>query len=61
MSLHDQIESKLVGSNIYGKKKTWQTVTSDKDNCTFSVVHNLLKIKSKAYNLLKYNKAYLNL
>ena len=43
------------------KKKTWQTVTSDKDNCTFSVVHNLLKIKSKAYNLLKYNKAYLNL
>ena len=59
MSLHDQIESKLIGSNIYGKKN--MTVTSDKDNCTFSVVHNLLKIKSKAYNLLKYNKAYLNL
>ena len=60
MSLHDQIESKLIGSNIYGKKKH-DRVTSDKDNCTFSVVHNLLKIKSKAYNLLKYNKAYLNL
>ena len=31
------------------KKKTWQTVTIDKDDFTFSVVYNLLKIKGKAY------------
>ena len=29
-------------------KKTSQTVTIDKDDCAFSVVYNLLKIKSKA-------------
>ena len=28
-------------------KKTWQTATFDKDNGTFSVINNLLKIKSK--------------
>ena len=31
------------------EKKTSQTVTIDKDDCTFSVVYSLLKIKSKAY------------
>ena len=31
------------------KKQTWQTVTIDKDDFTFSVVYNLLKIKGKAY------------
>ena len=31
------------------EKKTWQTATIDKDDCTFSVVYSLLKIKSKAY------------
>ena len=30
------------------KKKTWQTVTIDKDDFTFSVVYNSLKIKGKA-------------
>ena len=30
------------------KKQTWQTVTIDKDDFTFSVVYNLLKIKGKA-------------
>ena len=37
-------------------KKTWQTVTINKDDFTFSVVYNLLKIKGKAYvfeNILK--------
>ena len=47
-SLYDQIDSKLIGSNIYWKK-TSQTVTIDKDDCAFSVVYSLLKIKSKAY------------
>ena len=47
-SLYDQIDSKLIGSNIYWKK-TWQTLTIDKDDCAFSVVYSLLKIKSKAY------------
>ena len=37
-----------MGSNIYWKK-TSQTVTIDKDDCAFSVVYSLLKIKSKAY------------
>ena len=31
------------------EKETWQTVTVDKDDCTFSVVYSLLKIKNKAY------------
>ena len=31
------------------KNKRWQTVTIDKDDFTFSVVYNLLKIKGKAY------------
>ena len=47
-SLYDQIYFKLIGPNIYWKKK-WQTVTIDKDDCTVSVVYSLLKIKSKAY------------
>ena len=41
---------------ISAEKKTWQTATVDKDDCTFSVVYSLLKIKSKAYifeNILK--------
>ena len=46
-SLYDQIDSKLIGSNIYWKK-AWQTAMIDKDDCTFSVVYSLLKIKSKA-------------
>ena len=29
-------------------KKTWQTVTINKDDFTFPVVYNLLKIKGKA-------------
>ena len=33
------------------EKKTWQTATIDKEECTFSVVYSLLKIKSKAYIL----------
>ena len=28
-------------------KKTWETATIDKDDFTFSVVYNLLKIKGK--------------
>ena len=47
-SLYDQIDSKLIGSNIFWKK-TSQTVTIDKDDCAFSVVCSFLKIKSKAY------------
>ena len=47
-SLYDQIDSKLIGSNIYWKK-TSQTVTIDKDDCAFSVVYSLLKIKNKVY------------
>ena len=31
------------------EKKTWQRATIDKEDCTFSVVCSLLKIKSKAY------------
>ena len=46
MSLYDQIDSKLIGSNIYWKK-TSQTVTIDKDDCAFSVVYSLLKIRVK--------------
>ena len=46
--LYDQIDSKLIGSNIY-LKKSWQTATIDTDDCTFSVVYSLLKIKSKSY------------
>ena len=46
-SLYEQIDSKLIGSN-YWKKKTWQTATINKGDCTFSVVYSLLKIKSKA-------------
>ena len=38
---------------ISAEKKTWQTATIDKDDCTFSVVYSLLKIKSKAYISLK--------
>ena len=34
-------------SNIFEKKKTCQTVMIDKDDFTFSVVYNLLKIKVK--------------
>ena len=34
---------------ISTEKKTSQTVTIDKDDCAFSVVYSLLKIKSKAY------------
>ena len=37
-------------------KKTWETATIDKDDFTFSVVYNLLKIKGKANvfeNILK--------
>ena len=30
------------------KKKTWQTATINKDDCTFSVDYSFLKIKSKA-------------
>ena len=30
------------------EKKIWQTVTIDKDDCTFLVVYGLLKVKSKA-------------
>ena len=30
-------------------KKTSQTVMIDKDDCIFSVVYSLMKIKSKAY------------
>ena len=51
-SLYDQIDSKLIGSNIYWKK-TSQTVMIDKDDYAFSVVYSLLKIKSKAYIYLK--------
>ena len=29
------------------EKKIWQTVTIDKDDCTFLVVYSLLKVKSK--------------
>ena len=46
-SLHDQIDSKLIGSTE--EKKTSQTVTIDKDDSAFSVVYSLVKIKSKAY------------
>ena len=35
---------------ISTEKKTSQTVMIDKDNCVFSVVYSLLKIKSKAHN-----------
>ena len=34
---------------ISTEKKTSQTVTINKDDCAFSVVYSLLKIKSKAY------------
>ena len=37
----------MIRSNIY-EKKTWQTATIDKDDFTFSVVYNLLKIKGEA-------------
>ena len=37
----------MIRSNIY-EKKTWQTATIDKDDFTFSVVYNLLKIKREA-------------
>ena len=47
-SLYDQIDCKLIGSNICWKE-TSQTVTIDKDDCAFSVVYSLLKIKSKVY------------
>ena len=42
------IDSKLIGSNIY-EKKTWQTATIYKDDFTFSVFYNWLKVKGKAY------------
>ena len=54
-ALYDQIDSKLIGSNLL-KKQIWQTATIDKADCTLSDVCNLLKIKSKAYifeNILK--------
>ena len=44
--LYDQIDPKLIGSNIYWKKRS-QTVTIDKDDCAFSVVYSLLKIRVK--------------
>ena len=43
------IEPTLNWFDLISIKKTWQTVTLDKDDCTFSVVYRLLKIKSKAY------------
>ena len=44
------IKSTLNGLDLISiEKKTWQTVTIDKDYCTFSVVYSLLKIKSKAW------------
>ena len=46
--LYDQTDSKLIRSTIYWKK-TSQTVTINKDDCVFSVVYCLLKIKSKPY------------
>ena len=39
-SLYDQIDSKLIGSNIYFKK-TWQRATINKNDCTFSVAYSL--------------------
>ena len=58
-SLYDQIDSKLIGSNIYWKK-TSQTVMIDKDDYAFSVVYSLLKIKSKAYIYLKISLKFLS-
>ena len=54
--LYDQIDSKLITSNIYWKKNM-QTMAINEDNCSFSFVYSLLKIKSKAdicENILKY-------
>ena len=47
ISSYEQIDSKLIGFDIYWKKKR-QTATIDKGDCTVSVVNSLLKIKSKA-------------
>ena len=44
---YDQIDYKLIGSNIYWKKKHGRQI--GKDDCTFSVVYSLLKIKRKVY------------
>ena len=48
-SLYDQIDSKLIGSDWISTEKTSQTVMINKDDCAFSVVYSLLKIKSEAY------------
>ena len=50
-SSYYQSNSKLIGSNIYWKK-TWQTVTINKDNCTFSAVCSLPKIFFKKIILI---------
>ena len=42
------IKSTLNWLGLISTKKTWQTVTIDKDDCAFSVVYSLLKIKRKA-------------
>ena len=43
------IKSTLNCFDLISTKKTWETATIDKDDFTFSVIYNLLKIKSKAY------------
>ena len=43
------IKSTLNWLDLIYVEKTCQTATVDKDNCTFSVVYSLLKIKSKVY------------
>ena len=43
------IKSTLNWLGLISIEKTWQTATIDKDDCTFSVVYSLLKIKSKVY------------
>ena len=43
------IKSTLNWLDLISTEKTSQTVTINKDNCAFSVVYSLLKIKSKAY------------
>ena len=58
-SCYDQIDFELIGSNII-EKKTLQTATIDKDNCTFSVVYSLLKTKSKTH-ILKISLKFLEI
>ena len=43
------IKSTLNWLDLISIEKTWQTATIDKDDCTFSVVYSLLKIKSKVH------------